>query len=272
VYNWNNGTLRKKNWAGNYYSEYKFRNTTWYGFFEQYIAPAAIDKLVLNSPVTEINYSGDKVLVSNVHGDTFEADRVLVTVPIKILQEGSIAFSPNLPSQKTSAIQSVTMPDGLKVFIEFSERFYRDILFTGGLLSEVASSDKLYYDAAFGKDSDQHILGLFTVGEKASAYTALETDEKIIEFILSELDTIFDGKASEVYVKHIVQNWSKAPFIRGSYSYDFANDQETTVADLLAPVQNKLFFAGEALSLDNGSTVPGAAESAYAVVETMLKG
>ncbi|MCI4669211.1 MAG: FAD-dependent oxidoreductase [Bacteroidia bacterium] len=270
VYTWNNDKLRKRNWGGNFYSEYKFKSTTWFGFFEKYMIPNIVDKIRTNSPVTEIDYKANKVKVKNSNGESFEADKVLITVPIKILQEGNITFIPELPSEKIDAINSIVMPDGLKVFIEFAEKFYPDILFTGGFLTEVFASDKLFYNAAFRKNSERNIMGLFTVGDKASVYTSLETDEKIIEKVMEELDTIFEGKASQHYQKHIIQNWSREPYIQGSYSIDFANDPETTVANLIKPLDNKIYFAGEALSLDNGSTVPGAVESSYATVETML--
>ncbi len=271
IYNWKNDKLKKQNWASNFYSEYKFKSTTWYGFFEKYIAPDITDNIIYNSPVSEIDYSGDKVAVKNTNGDVFEADRVLITIPIKILQSNSISFTPNLPSEKTEAIDSINMPDGLKVFIEFSERFYPDILVTGNLLKEVSDADKLFYDAAFRKDTNRNVLGLFTVGEKASVYTSLGSDDEIFDRIMSELDEIFDGKASQTYVKHVVQNWSKEPYIQGSYGIDFNNDQSATVASLVEPVNNKLFFAGEALHVDNGATVHGAGESAYTAVQTILE-
>ena len=44
------------------------------------------------------------------------------------------------------------------------------------------------------------------------------------------------------------------------------------VETLLQPVSSKVYFAGEALSSDNGATVLGAAESAYSMVEMMLAG
>lgn len=271
IYNWKNDKLKKQNWASNFYSEYKFKNTTWYGFFERYMVPNISDRIVYNSPITEIDYSGTRVIVRNAHGERYEADKVLITVPVKILQEGNIIFTPDLPETKSSAIDSITMPDGIKVFMEFSERFYPDILFTGGLISEFSGSDKSYYDAAFRKDSNRNILGLFTVDEKAVPYATAATDQQTIETVITELDTIFDGKASRFYMNHIIQNWSKEPYIQGSYSIHFDGNFSRIVSDLAAPVSSKLYFAGEATSIDNSSTVHGASESAYSAIEEMLK-
>ena len=211
------------------------------------------------------------MVVTTSDNTTYEADKVLVTVPIKVLQDELIEFAPTLPSAKVNAINQVYMGDGLKVFIEFSEKFYPDLLSFGNVTSLLTGADdRLYYDAAFRKDSNRHILGLFTVQSAASMYTNLGSDQAIIDFVLAELDEIFDNKASETYLNHVIQNWSAEPFVRGSYSYDFDGDTQSIMNTILEPVANKLFFAGEALNLENQSTVHGASESAYQVIRNML--
>ena len=268
---WRDGKLRKRNFFSNFYSEYKFKNSTWYDFFDQYIVPGISDKIIYNSPVTQIDYSADKVKVENEAGTIFEADKVLVTVPLTILQNNYIDFQPGFPADKIDALTKVTMPDGIKVFLEFSEKFYPDLLNIGGLSEflDESAGDLLYYDAAFRKDSDRNILGLFSVGEKASAYTSLASDEEILNKILGELDEIFDGKATETYMNHVVQNWSKEPFIQGSYSH---YDDYDAVDILQRPLDNKIYFAGEAFGGDSQATVHGAGETAYTVLETILRG
>jgi monoamine oxidase len=270
IYNWKNNKLKKQNWASNYYSEYKFKSTTWYGFFEQHIVPRFQDKIQLNSPVQQINYSGNKIKVQTAQ-TTYEGDKVLITVPVNVMKSGMIDFVPPLPDAKVNAYNSIQMGDGIKVFIEFKEHFYPDILMFGGLIAAQKSSERLYYNAAFRKNSDKNILGLFTVQDAASAYTNLGSDQEIIDHILTELDTVFDGKATPNYLNHVIQNWSKEPYILGSYSNGFTQNQSSTVNTILSPVDKKIYFAGEALSIDNQATVHGACETAYTMVEKILK-
>ena len=274
IYIWNNDRLKKRNFLSNFYSEYKFKNTTWYDFLENYIVRDITDRIIYNSPVTEVDYSDDKVFVKTGSDMVYEADKVLITVPISILKKGGITFLPGLPVEKINALDEVEMPPGLKVFIEFSEKFYPDLLQMGsfGELIGSSSGEKLFYDAAFRKDSDRHILGLFTVGEPARAYADLTTDEEVFAKIMGELDTVFEGKASSTYVKHVVQNWTAAPFIQGSYAH-FEGSQSRIVETLLEPMDNKVFFAGEALTLDfdSTSTVHGAATSGYKAVEAIFE-
>ncbi len=268
---YNNGKLQQWNWASNFYTDNKFKDTTWYGFFEKFFVPNIADNIIYNSPVNEIDYSLDTIVVKNINNEIFEADKVLVTVPITMLQNNSIDFIPNLPSEKVSAINSMEMPGGIKVFMEFTEKFYPDILFTEGVITAVKSQDKIFYNAAFGKNSSRNILALFSVDYKSDPYTSLDTDTEIINKILSELDEMFDGKASQTYVNHVIQNWTKEPFIRGSYAIDYGQSEYSVAEKLLSPVNNKVHFAGDALGGDNASTVLGAGETAYAVIETILK-
>lgn len=263
---WKNGKLRKRNIARHFYSEYKFKSTTWYGFFESHIVPNFSNKIVYNSPITEIDYTGSQVQLTNQQGQTFNADKVIVTIPVTILRSDFIQFNPPLPNEKVTALNNIYIPDGIKAFIEFSERFYPDLVSADGSL--LNAGDTLYYDAAFGKNAKSHVLGLFSVSEQTSAYTNLESEEAIFKKIMGELDEMFDGQATKYYKKHIIQNWSKEPFILGSYShYENYGDMDT----LLKPLDNKLFFAGEALHPEESSTVHGAGESGYNAVVKMLE-
>ena len=158
----------------------------------------------------------------------------------------------------------------IKVFIEFKEKFYPDILLFGNILDALGNTEKIYYDAAFRKNSNRNILGLFTVQDLASEYTNLNSDDEIINYILDELDTIFDGKARTNYLNHVIQNWSNEPYILGSYSDSFNGRTETIMNSILNPIDDKVYFAGEALSFNNQSTVHGACESAYQVIQNML--
>lgn len=267
---WKNGKLKRHNYLRAVYSEWKFRESTWFDFFEQYFVPQLTDELILNTPVTSIDYTADQVVLNTATGQRYQADKVLITVPLTILQQERIDFTPALPAAKKEAISQVSMGDGIKVFIAFKTKFYPDVLTFGNIFKAIRAEEKLFYDAAFGKASKDNILGLFTINKAASAYTKLSSEQEIIRKILGELDAIFEGKASPNYLRHIVQNWSAEPYIRGAYSYEFTENQWDTVSLLSRPVADKLYFAGEALSVENQAMVHGACESAYAAVAQVL--
>ncbi len=264
------GRLRSLNMGSAYYAEHKFKETTWFGFLDTFIAPAAEGRLHLSRPVVEVDTSGDMVRLTDGEGVVVEADAVLVTVPLKVLQDELISFVPELPAAKQEAMDSVVVAPGLKVFVEFSERFYPDLLAMGGLMED-GSFDKLYYDAALLKDTDRHVLALFWVHEGATDFTELPSDEAILQAVVDELDEIFDGAASRTFVDGVVQNWSAEPFIRGAYSSEWSGDYVEIVEALGRSVGGQLFFAGASTSVADNSTVPGAMQTAYEAVREILE-
>lgn len=263
------GKLRSRNFIRYLYSEWKFKNTSWYGFLEQYLHPEIADQILYERPVASIDYSGERVSVQTANKEEFQADKVLITVPVKILQERSITFEPALPAEKTAAIDSVFVGDGLKIFVAFKERFYPDLIGFGGVLKALRMEDKYIYDAAFNKGSEQNILGLFAINDKAAEYTRLGSEAAIMDKYLAELDAMFDGQASQHYIKHVIQNWSSEPYVQGAYSYDFYANRKKTIKTLRQSVANKLFFAGEALSIKHQATVHGACQSGLAAAKKL---
>jgi monoamine oxidase len=129
--------------------------------------------------------------------------------------------------------------------------------------------DKLFIDGAFRKGARTNLLTLFCVGPFARDYVD-RSDDAIVAALLGELDQIFDGAASRHFVRAHIQNWSAKPYIQGAYSYEWNGDYDGIIADLAAPVGTDLYWAGEATSAENVSTVHGAMQSAYeAVVEVL---
>jgi monoamine oxidase len=65
--------------------------------------------------------------------------------------------------------------------------------------------------------------------------------------------------------------WQNDPFSRGAYSYAKVGADGAQAA-LAAPVENTLFFAGEACDTSgNNGTVHGAIASAYHAVEKIIE-
>jgi monoamine oxidase len=244
----------------------KFVNATWFDFFEQYLVPSVESHITYNAVVESIDYSSDRVQVKT-QGETYSADRVVVTAPVKILQNDVISFHPELPEDKRNAIRSARVWDGCKAFIEFSEKFYP--AFVEFAINPSSDGQKLYYDAAYGQDTNQHVLGLFAVGTGTKPYIEL-SDSELIQYMLNELDGIFDGKATPNYIKHTFQNWNAEAYANGAYVRD--SESWRTIQRLGESVQNRLFFAGDAYTDGTDwSSVHAAARSAKKAVDDMLR-
>ena len=243
----------------------KFIGSTWFDFFERYVVPNIENKIQFNTAVKSINYASDKILLQTSKAE-YEADKVIITVPVKILQNKAIQFTPNLPKEKIEAINKVIVWGGCKAFIEFSKSFYPTV--TGFEITPETAGHKLYYNAAYGQNSAQNILGLFAVGAVAEPYLK-RTGQELISYILAELDEIFDGQASPNYLKHIFQNWTTEPFAQGAYVHYFADWK--TIRDLGKSISDKLFFAGDTYTDGSEwSSVHAAAQSAKSLIESFV--
>ncbi|MEM1387446.1 MAG: NAD(P)/FAD-dependent oxidoreductase [Pseudomonadota bacterium] len=258
---WQNEKLNHFNLLRHAYEEVKFLNTTWYGFFERFVLPRVAEKIEYNAAASRISSNGAGVSVRLVDGRTLDTDKVVVTVPLSVLQRGQLSFSSDLTPPDLSEIQNTDFGGGFKVFMKFNERFYPDVLLEGSRMSVLADtwSSKLYYDAAFGKPTRQNILGLFTVSDDRLPRAGMD-DRSLIDDVLSELTEVFGNVARAAFNGAVVQNWSQEPHIMGSYS--MTNYSDLSVSEILAPVDGRVFFAGEALGEDAQSTVQGAAFSA----------
>ena len=108
----------------------------------------------------------------------------------------------------------------------------------------------------------------FAVGKGAQQFISLSQKE-LKETILSELDEMFEGKASATYVKHISQNWNAELFAKGAYIID--QEKWRKVRTLGEPVGDKLYFAGDAYTDgEDWGSVHMAAQSAIRAVKSFL--
>ncbi len=251
---------------GKNFIDQKFINSSWLDFFEAYILPSIESHITFDTPITAINYQGEKVLATDHNGQTYEAEKLIFTPSLKILQAGDISFAPSLPNKKLTAIQEAQVWGGFKAFIAFSEKFYPTFITFAD--SETKLGQRLYYDAAYGQQTSEHILGLFAVGQQAEPYQQLSGIAQK-DYILSELDQIFDSKASQTYTKHITQNWNEEPFIKAAYLADVAPSKISRM--LSHSIDAKIYFAGEAYTKeDDWGAVHNAVRSARDAVKELL--
>ena len=243
----------------------KFVGSSWLDFFETYVLPGIAPLISFDTPVERIEYGDGGVRLTDANGGVHEADRVIVTVPVAILQQGIVVFDPPLPDDRLETLDDATVWSGFKAFVEFDRRFYPTLLVPPD--SGVTGGQRLFYDAAHGQDSDAHVLGVFSVGEEAERYQA--AGDGAIDLLLAELDEIYDGVATEAYIQHLTQNWNDQPWARGAYLTD---DEDFRITRRLAePIDDVVYFAGDGYTaFDDWSSVHAAAWSARDAVREML--
>ena len=159
------------------------------------------------------------------------------------------------------------MATGLKVHLKFSTDFWSDIVTPN--LGSVYGHNFLpeIYISNLGR-SDTPIITAYLMGERAEQFASMD-GSIAATLILSYLDEIF---TSQVPTQSFVQDgyhlidWSKEPFINGAYSYPLIGGSIVFRKELAAPLDEKVFFAGEATNANGHSgTVHGAIETGVRV-------
>jgi monoamine oxidase len=217
--------------------------------------------LALNCEVTCIDHSGKRVRIETSKG-VLTADKVIVTVPTNLIAEQSIRFHPALPAKVDAA---AGLPLGLadKVMLALDEP---GVLPKDGNLRGATMRTEMgsFHLRPFGQASIEGYFGGRFARELEDAGNGALAAEAINE-IAALLGNDYRRK-----LKPLAESrWSHDPFARGSYSHALPG-QAGKRAVLAAPVDGRLFFAGEATSPNFFSTAHGARDSGERAAREVL--
>ncbi len=208
--------------------------------------------VVLDTKVTAIDWDGEVVKL-RTSKDVYEAQKIIVTIPLGVLKRGDVVFRPVLPDSKCTAIKEIGMGITTKLIMTFS----RPIPVIEGITNTLLKVSCWWTTAG----SDNTVMG-FVGGERAQVLASMDED-RLFDTALDELSTItgIDCRALFVRGKRVVWGPSEE-FTGGSYSNEPLGMSEDARARLEYPIDDKLFFAGEATVTDgNHGTVHGALSS-----------
>jgi monoamine oxidase len=233
------------------------------------------DRIRLGSPVTAIRATPRDVRVDvrTREGDEVEyaAARVVVTVPLGVLQSGAIAFEPALPPEKVEAIARIGFADGFALQMRLAGGTARRRLGDYALVWGGTPSSFLRPRVGWGEPTE--FVTAFTVGREARRRAGL-ADPELLAATVDEWEGILPADVTLGRVEGIaVHRWPYDPFARGVYSFLPPGAGLEDRAALAAPVGDRLFFAGEATDCTGRSaTVPGAIASGLRAADEILAG
>lgn len=218
----------------------------------------------LGAVVKTVRYGSDGVEVETSAG-SFVADKAVVTLPLGVLKQASVKFEPPLPASKQAAIQRLGMGVLNKVYLKFPQVFWDEGVETINYIGEELGEwcDWL----SFVPFTGEAVLMAFHGGDKGFALEDL-SDEEIRAGAMKTLRVMFGDDIPEPEGM-LVTRWGKDPFAFGAYSHipPFASGEDYDA--LFEPVDDVLYFAGEATSREYPSTVHGAYLSGVAAVGEM---
>lgn len=210
----------------------------------------------LNTRVEEIDYSGEEIMITTDNGG-FLADYVIVAIPLGVLKQESITFTPSLPTAKLNAIDALQMGTVNKYLCVWDTAFWDTNLQYIGYTPE--EKGKFNYFLNVRRYSDTNALMTFTFGDY-SVEAEQKTDAEIITEITEHLQAIY-GSSVPAPTQMLRTRWNSNVNAFGCYSFVGTGGSSSAYDSLAGEVDNKLFFAGEHTSKDYRGTVHGAYDS-----------
>ncbi|MCI4433722.1 MAG: FAD-dependent oxidoreductase [Nitrosopumilus sp.] len=226
---------------------------------------------ILHANVTKVDYTGSPITIYTNQG-IFHATHVISTLPISILQNKTnmkVEFVPNFDQTKMDAINSLAMGTMDKVYLLYDKPFWDSSTWINRVSENNNVTDKKWqFFFNLYKYDDKPIILAFNTGESAKQLE-MKSNYEIKNELVNILEKIYPGKHEPI--NYVVTRWASDPLAGGSYSIVPINGSVNSADILAKPINDKLFFAGEATSKYYYGTVHAAYISGYRAAEEVLK-
>jgi len=231
-------------------------------------------RFLLDTVANELHWQSNKVQCRCTSSNKLIVDstRALITIPVALLKvnhgPGAIKFIPSLPKEKIEAIDHVEVGSALRIVMRFSYRFWERLVLPGTNQSDLAQLGFIHSPTApfptwWTTLPEHESILVGWAGGPDAVRLQNEEENGIVEAALKSLARIFGLTIEEVrsyLVKSYYHNWHLDPFALGGYTYLPVNGLDAQLK-LAKPVDDTLFFAGEATTVGHIGTVHGALQS-----------
>ena len=220
----------------------------------------------LNSPVTEVEFTGRNALVlATTPRGKLSGRYMIVTASTNVLAAERIRFEDGLPRRQLDALDKLKLgsfdhialelpgnPLGLRrddvVFEKSADRR------TAALLANVSGTS----------------LSLVEVGGRFGRELVAKGEPAAVDFAVEWLAGMFGTDVKRALGRRQVTNWNAEPWTLGALSTAAPGGQWARKA-MMEPIRNRLFFAGEAVHETLWGTVAGAWESGERAANAVLR-
>jgi monoamine oxidase len=218
----------------------------------------------LGVPATRIGWGGGTVQVEVAKGQ-FTARAVIVTASTNAVTSGKIKFVPDLPKRHLDAFGKLKLGSYDRVALELP----------GNPLG--LRADELVYEKSDGKKTaaifanmSGSTLCTVDVGGSFARDLAGKGEAAMIDFALSWLSGLYGTDFKSLVKRRHVTRWNNEPWVLGAVSVAAPGAQSARKI-LMEPLNNRVFFAGEAAHETLWGSVGGAWESGERAADAVLK-
>ena len=229
--------------------------------------------LRLGVTVEQVRWRKKRVVVKartlGGNAEEIDAERLIVTLPVSVLSaRDGVRFDPPLTG-KQEVLTWIRTGPVVKALLRFREPFW--------LTRALRKADFFYSPSAsfptWWRASTREVP-LLTGWAGGPAAERLQSRDRVAD-ALDSLARVFGrtrGQIESLLEGLRIVDWTQDPFARGAYAYELAGSPPDLLQRLAAPVEETLFFAGEATSLTGrGGTVDGALETGARAAKQLLQ-
>ncbi|MFT4036901.1 MAG: NAD(P)/FAD-dependent oxidoreductase [Thermomicrobiales bacterium] len=209
----------------------------------------------LSTPVTAIDLSrSDRITVTTDKGP-LTAQAVIVTAPATVLAAEKIAFTPALPVAYQQAFADLPFGVVDKLGIAFDRDIFDDTP-ANTVITRHLDAGLDAFAMALAKLAGQPMMNLFFADDLARELEAGGTPAQEA-FAREYVTDTYGADAAKAIAHTIIHPWASDPWTMGSYSAAKVGKVGAR-ATLAQPIDDRLFFAGEAVSTTAHSSLHGA--------------
>jgi monoamine oxidase len=216
----------------------------------------------LETVVREVRWSRGRVEVEGtLRGAPWSAraSRAVITLPLGVLQSGAVRFTPALGKP----LEQLASGPVIRVALAFERAFWEEKHPGVAFFHNPRAPFPTFWTPL---PMRVPLLTAWAGGPKAQALTG-NTDDFLVGKALASIRSVL--KTKEEPHAFVVHDWQADPYARGGYSYPRVGG--AGARELLAePLQDTLYFAGEATDVEQSGTVGGALASGIRVAKEVL--
>ncbi|MDW8295250.1 MAG: FAD-dependent oxidoreductase [Raineya sp.] len=216
--------------------------------------------ILTGKKVKTIRQEGKKVQVTCGDDSTYQADKVICTLPTYALSQ--VQFEPDLPENKKLALEQLQYARIIKMAVLFRERFWQKDNFA--LCTDLEGH--FVFHTTQNQPSRQGILHFYTIGDKAYSL-ARQNKETRKKIVVQTLEPLF-GNVEPLIEDIVGYYWGSDAYTQGAYAL-YQLGQWFGIRNVLAQPFKNIFFAGEHIA-DWQGFMEGAAQTGKEIAEKLL--
>jgi monoamine oxidase len=220
-------------------------------------------RLQLGAQVSHVEWRRGQVVLSGTFmGERFSARarRAIATLPLGVLQKGPLHFA-----QKRAALRKLAAGPVIRVAMRFHRAFWEQRAPAVAFFHSPKAPFPTFWTPLPLRGP---LLTAWAGGPKAARLTG-RSAKALLRSALASVESVFPGASAEL-AGACLHDWMHDPYSRGGYSYVLVNGAGAR-EELAAPIDDTIFFAGEATESEEPGTVAGALRSGQRAAREALR-